>query len=74
MLILIDINIWDMVLALIGKGEFSFGNEFGRNVIIFGLDVSSCRKIDNSKKDCNYWQRSYTRIITYSYCRKRVLN
>ena len=56
------------------KGEFSFGNGFGRNVIIFGLDVSSCRKIDNSKKDCNYWRRSYTRIIRYSYCRKKVLN
>ena len=31
--------------------SFSFGNEFGKNVIIFGVDMSSSRKIDNRKKD-----------------------
>ena len=56
------------------KGEFSFGNGFGRNVIIFGLNVSSCRKKNNSKKDSNYWRRSYKRIVTYRHCRKKVFN
>ena len=29
------------------KGTFSFGNGFGRNVIIFGVDMSSSPYIDN---------------------------
>ena len=31
--------------------SFSFDNEVGRNVIIFGVDMSSSTKIDNRKKD-----------------------
>ena len=31
--------------------SFSFGNEIGKNVIIFGVEMSSSTKIDNSKKD-----------------------
>ena len=30
--------------------SFSFGNETGQNVIIFGVDMSSSSKIDNKKK------------------------
>ena len=33
------------------RGSFSFGNGVGRNVIIFGVDMSSSIKIDNRKKD-----------------------
>ena len=33
------------------KGEFTFGNAFGRNCIIFGVDMSSSVQIDNKKKD-----------------------
>ena len=33
------------------KSSFSFGNETGKNVIIFGVDMSSSSKIDNIKKD-----------------------
>ena len=33
-------------------GSVSFpGTELGRNVIIFGVDMSSSTKIDNKKKD-----------------------
>ena len=32
------------------KGQFSFGNGFGRNVIIFGADMSSSVHVDNKKK------------------------
>ena len=31
--------------------SFSIGNETGKNVIIFGVDMSSSTKIDNRKKD-----------------------
>ena len=33
------------------KGTFSFGNGSGRNVIIFGVDMSSTSHTDNKKKD-----------------------
>ena len=32
------------------KASFSFANEIGKNVIIFGVDMSSSTKIDNRKK------------------------
>ena len=32
-------------------GSFSFNNGIGRNVIIFGVEMSSSTKIDNRKKD-----------------------
>ena len=33
------------------QSSFSIGNETGKNVIIFGVDMSSSSKIDNRKKD-----------------------
>ena len=33
------------------KSSFSIGNETGKNVITFGVDMSSSSKIDNRKKD-----------------------
>ena len=33
------------------KGSYSIGDEVGRNVIIFGVDMSSSPHIDNNKKD-----------------------
>ena len=33
------------------KAEFSFGNGFDRNCIIFGVDMSSSVHVDNKKKD-----------------------
>ena len=32
------------------KGTFSIGNEFGRNCIIFGVDMSCSVYVDNKKK------------------------
>ena len=32
------------------KGSYSIGDEIGRNVIIFGVDMSSSSFIDNKKK------------------------
>ena len=50
MLILIGINILDMALDLIEKYFFSVGNGVGKNVIIFGVDMSSSPDIGNKKK------------------------
>ena len=33
------------------NGVFSIDNKIGRNIIIFGVDMSSSAKIDNRKKD-----------------------
>ena len=33
------------------KGYYSIGNETGRNIIIFGVDMSLSRHIDNKEKD-----------------------
>ena len=33
------------------KRKFSIGNGFGRNCIIFGVDVSSSLHVDNEKED-----------------------
>ena len=48
---LICINIQDIVSDLTKKGFFSIGDEVGRNIIIFGADMSSSSDIDNKKKD-----------------------
>ena len=39
------------VIAFNRKRLFSYGNEIGRNVIIFGVDKISSLHIDNKKKD-----------------------
>ena len=51
MLILISTNILDMVLDLVEKDFFNLVNEIDRNVIIFGVDMSSSPRIDDQKKD-----------------------
>ena len=33
------------------KGEFTSGNAFGRNCVIFGVDMSFSVHVDNKKKD-----------------------
>ena len=57
------------------KKKFSIGDEIGRNVIIFWVDMSSSQYIDKKKKFFfNSWKRSYTRIRRYTDCRKIVFN
>ena len=56
------------------KSNFSFPNGgFGQNVIIFGVDMGSSAHIHNKKKHSNSWERSNTKIRTYTNCRKNVL-
>ena len=47
---MINTNILDIVLDLIEKELFPVGNRFGRNCIVFIVDMSSSVHIDNSKK------------------------
>ena len=48
---LICTNILNMVLGLTKNDFFSIADEVGRNVIIFGEDMSSSSHTDNKKKD-----------------------
>ena len=50
----VDIDLYEYSGYGIGfyrKGSYSIGDEVGRNVIIFGVDMSSSPHIDNKKKD-----------------------
>ena len=42
------------------KGSYSIGDEIGRNVIIFGVDMSSSRHIDNKKKGISILSKGST--------------
>ena len=46
--------------------SFSFGNETGKNVIIFGVDMSSSSKIDNRKKDILILSKGPTQGLEYT--------
>ena len=55
-------------------GTFPVANGCGKNVIIFGVDMSSTVHIDSKKKGTFSW-RSYTRIRWYNTnCRKKIFN
>ena len=58
------------------RSSFSFsGGGFGRNVLIFGIDMSCSAHIDNKKKDILVlWERTNIRIRTYFNCRQNVFN
>ena len=58
------------------RSNFSFlGGDFGQNVLIFGVDMSSSAHIDNKKKrHISFRKRTNTRIRTYFNCRKNVFN
>ena len=57
------------------RGSFSYpGIGVGKNVIIFGVDMSSLKKISNKKKRYfDFGQRYYTRITTHTVCRKKCI-
>ena len=51
MLILLSTNIVDMILDLIhAEVSLSNGSGFGKNLILFGTDMSSSMHVDNKKK------------------------
>ena len=46
------------------KGSYSIGDEIGRNIMIFGVDMSLSSHNVDKKKSFNSWYKSYTRIRT----------
>ena len=56
------------------RSSFSFpSGEFGQNIIIFEVDMSSSVHIDNKKKRyINSWKRTNSRIRIYFNCRKKI--
>ena len=50
----VDVDLYKYSGYCIGfdrKGSYSIGDEVGRNVVIFGVDMSSSPHFDNKKKD-----------------------
>ena len=65
-------DILDMVLDLIEKHLFRFGNEIGKNVIIFGVDMSLSSKIDNRKKDILILGKGPTLGLEHTLCAEKL--
>ena len=56
-------------------GSFSFpGTGLGRNVITFGVDMSSSTKINNGKKDILILGKGPTQGFEYTECRKNTFD
>ena len=64
-MILISTNILDKVLDLKEKDFFLIGDEVGRNVIIFGVDMSSSSHIGNKKKNILILGKGPTQILEH---------
>ena len=54
------------------KGSFSIGNEIGRNVLIFGVDMSSITKIDNRKRDILILGKGPTQGLEHTLCAEKM--
>ena len=64
------------------RSSFSFSSgRFGqniliadiKNILIFGVDMSSSAHIDNKKRHISCWKRTNTKIKTYFNCRKKCI-
>ena len=53
--------------------SFSIGNEIGKNVIIFGVDMSSSTKIDNRKKDILILGKGPTQGLEHTLCEEKCI-
>ena len=57
------------------RGTFSFPTGgFGKNVIIFGVDMSSSVHVNNKKKDILILREGPTQGLDNTNCRKNLLN
>ena len=62
-----------MVVDLIKKGSFSFpGIGLGRNVIIFGVEMSSSTKIDKRKKDILIFGKGPTQHLEHTQSAEKM--
>ena len=55
-------------------GHGSFATGFGRNLIIFGVEMSSSTKIHNRKKDNLVLGKGPTLELEHTLCRKNVFD
>ena len=66
-------DILDIELDLIDMGFFSSpGIGLGRNVIIFGVDMSSSIKIDNRKKDILIFRKGPTQVLEHTLSAEKL--
>ena len=61
-----------MVLDLIEKDFFLISDEVGRNVIIFGVDMSSSQHIDNKKKDILLLGKGHTQGLEHTLTTEKL--
>ena len=54
------------------KRSYSIGNEIGRNVIIFGVDMSSSSFIDNKKKDILILGKDPTQGLEHTLAAEKI--
>ena len=54
------------------KGSYSIGNEIGRNVIVFGVDMSSSPHIDNKKKDISILGKGPTQGLEHTLTTEKL--
>ena len=55
------------------KRYFSIGDEIGRNVIIFGVDMSSSSHIDHKKKDILILGRGPTKGLEHTLAADKIV-
>ena len=56
-----------------GRSSFSFpGGEFGKNLLIFGVDVSSSAQIDNKKKDILVLRKGPTQGLEHTLTAEKM--
>ena len=57
------------------RSNFSFpSGGFGKNILIFGADMSSSARFDNKNIHISSWKRTNRRIRKYFNCRENVRN
>ena len=54
-------------IAFNGKGEWSFGDDYAKNVVIFGVDNSLSFHVDNLKSNFSVLGEGYTFGINGSF-------
>ena len=59
-------------IGLDSKESYSVGNEVGRNVMIFGVDMSSSPHIDNRKKDILILGKGPTQGLEYTLTEEKL--
>ena len=60
------------VITFDRKASYSIGDEVARNVIIFGVDMSSSSHIDNKKKDILIFGKDPTRELEHTLTAEKL--